>query len=191
MKKMLVLFAALALSMAAVRAQPAPPSDPPAGMPSAPEAPQRPARPPEIWDEHEGGHDHDSTGRMGKERRMLEAVRISRMTEELGLSDEQIAKFFPRMHKMEDAMRGLDRQRRTLIKELDRQLQAKAKEADLRAMVEQIDRLDAQKFQKMESEHAELDKLLTVEQRAKLRVFNHRFDDEIRQVVSALTTTRG
>jgi len=121
---------------------------------------------------------------------MLEAVRISRMTEELGLSDEQISKFFPRMHKMENEIRELDKQRRKLIAELDRQLQAKAKESDLRALVEQLDKLDAQKFQRMESEHAELDQLLTVEQRAKLRVFNHRFDDELRSMVRGIREKR-
>ncbi len=183
MKKMLVLLAALLLAASALRAQPVPLPDPPDAPPAMMD--DRPS--PEQGDSADQGR----MGRMmGKERQMLEAVRISRMTEELGLSDEQIAKFFPRMHKMEDTMRDLDRQRRKLITELDRLLQAKAKDAELRSLVEQLDKLDAQKFQRMEAEHAELDKLLTVEQRAKLRVFNHRFDDEIRSMVRGIREKR-
>ena len=176
MKRTLVLIAALALAVSAVGAQPAPPPDLPDAPPALGDGPQAPGP--------------SDSAAMGKERRMLEAVRISRMTEALNLSDDQIASFFPRMHKMEDEMRQLGRQRRTLIKELERLLQAKAKEAELRPLVEQIDKLDAQRYQRMESEHAELDKLLSVEQRARLRVFNHSFDDEIRTMVRGIREKR-
>ena len=183
MRQQLLFLATLLLAGSVLVAQPAAPP------------PDQPDAPPSLMDDHRSPDPGDSSdGWMGqsldKERRMLEAVRISRMTEELGLSDEQISKFFPRLRKMEEAMRELEHQRHKLIKEMDRQLQASAKEAELRTLVEQIDKLDAQKFQRMESDHAELDKLLTVEQRARLRVFNHHFDDEIRAMVRGIREKR-
>jgi hypothetical protein len=69
------------LSAACAMAQPA--ADPPPGMPSRPDMSQHPVMPPDAWDDPGGAPPCDTVCppmRMGKERKMLEAVRISRMT---------------------------------------------------------------------------------------------------------------
>lgn len=169
------------LIAAAAVAQPA--SDPP----------PRPIMPPEAWDDPGGGPPCDTACppmRMGKERKMLEAVRISRMTEALDLSEDQIAAFFPRLRKMEENRRSLNRQRDELIAELEKTLAGAPKDAELKARLDQLDRIEEQKLRRSLADHAELDALLSIPQRAKLRVFNQRFEDEVRMMVRTIRERR-
>lgn len=128
--------------------------------------------------------------RLGRERRMLEAVRISRMTEALDLTDDQVARFFPRLRKMEEALRALDRQRDSLTAEMERLLAGAPREAELKARLGQLDRIEEHKQRRMLSDRAELDALLSLSQRARLRVFNQRFEDEVRTMVRTIRERR-
>ncbi|MDI6741054.1 MAG: hypothetical protein QME74_11930 [Candidatus Edwardsbacteria bacterium] len=191
MKRYYLPVAICLLAAACAVAQPAP--DPPPGIPSHPNMPQRPIMPPEIWDDPGGGPPCDTACmpvRMGKERKMLEAVRISRMTEALDLSEEQIAKFFPRLRKMEEAMRSFDPQRDRLVADLEKLLAEKGKDSELKSRLDQIDKIEEQKLRRMLAGRADLDALLSVSQRAILRVFNQRFDEEIRSMVRNIRERR-
>jgi hypothetical protein len=128
--------------------------------------------------------------RMGKERRMLEAVRISRMTEALDLSEEQIAKFFPRLRKTEETMRAFDKQRDQLTADLEKLLSDNPRDGDLKAKLDQIDKLEEQKLRRLLADRGDLDGILSVPQRAKLRVFNQRFEDEVRSMVRTIRERR-
>ncbi|MRR09636.1 hypothetical protein EG831_06110 [bacterium] len=128
--------------------------------------------------------------RMGKERKMLEAVRISRMTEALDLSEDQIAQFFPRLRKMEENRRALNRQRDQLIAELEQALAGAPKDAELKARLDRLDKLEEQKLRRELADRAGLDALLTVPQRARLRVFDQRFEDEVRMMVRTIRERR-
>ncbi|MCU0607484.1 MAG: hypothetical protein MUF78_08745 [Candidatus Edwardsbacteria bacterium] len=186
MKRFWSPIAICALAVAAA-AQPLP--EPPDG----PEGRGRPGAPPEYVEERVMIESCDSAcppARMGRERKMLEAVRISRMTEALDLSEDQIARFFPRLRKMEENRRSLDRQRDELIDELEKALAGPLKDAELKARLDQLDKLEQQKLRRTLADHAELDALLSVPQRAKLRVFNQRFDDEVRLMVRTIRERR-
>jgi septal ring factor EnvC (AmiA/AmiB activator) len=177
-KRTLVLLVLTAAAACAV-AQPAP--DPPPGMPPA------------AWNDPGDGPPCDTACpplRMGKERKMLEAVRISRMTEAVDLSEEQIAKFFPRLRKMEESLRAFDKQRDALVDELEKLLAGAPKDAELRARLDQIDKIEEQKQRRRLADRAELDALLSLPQRAKLRVFNQRFEDEVRSMVRVIRERR-
>jgi hypothetical protein len=159
----------------------------------APDLPDRPNMPHETWDDPGGGPPCDTACmpmRMGKERKMLEAVRISRMAEALDLGEEQIAKFFPRLRKLEETRRASDKQRDQLITELEKLLTDSPKDGDLKSKLDQIDKLEEQKLRRLLADRAELDALLSLSQRAKLRVFNERFEDEIRSMVRTIRERR-
>lgn len=190
MKKCLLLL--LALAAAAVCAVTQPVSDPPPGMPSLQNMPQRPIMPPEVWDKTGSGPPCDTIcpAVMGKERRMLEAVRISRMTEAVNLSEDQIAKFFPRLRKMEESLRAFDKQRDDLVTELEKLLADSPNDAELKSKLDQIDRIEELKLRRLLSGRAELDALLSLSQRARLRVFNQRFEEEVRSMVRTIRERR-
>ncbi|MBI5805608.1 hypothetical protein HZA73_06135 [candidate division TA06 bacterium] len=118
-----------------------------------------------------------------KERKMLEAVRISRMTEALELTDLQIAQFFPKLKEMETVQREAGRQQQKYIGQLDSLLIAGAKDQELKTKMAQIENAEAERWQRMRAFKTKLDGILTVKQQAKMLVFNQKFDEEIRDMV--------
>jgi hypothetical protein len=114
---------------------------------------------------------------------MLEAVRITRMTEALNLSQEQMASFFPKLKQLEDDHRQMRRRHQDLVARLEVMMQKRVGERELRAKLDSIDRLRQESLMKMDRIHRELDTILTLEQRARWRVFEENFDDEIRRMV--------
>ncbi|MHB8155908.1 MAG: hypothetical protein ACYDEQ_00690 [Desulfocucumaceae bacterium] len=171
MKKISMLAAVLIMLISALAwAQPGPQGGmmaPPPGMVDGggPGACEEPCPP---WD---------------KERKMLEAVRISRMTETLELSDQQIAQFFPRLKEMESDLKETGRHHQKLLGQLDSLLNAGARDQELKAKMSQIENAEAERRQRMKTFKTKLDGILTVKQQAKMLVFNQKFDEEIRGMV--------
>lgn len=118
-----------------------------------------------------------------KDRKMLEAVRIARMTEALELSDQQIAEFIPKLKQMEEGLMELDKARQRYIGQLDSLLTAGASDKELKAKMSQIDASEAEKWQRMKAFKTKIDGILTVKQQAKMQVFVRKFDEEIREMV--------
>jgi len=176
-----LLLSALAYAQPGMPEQPQPPE--PMEPPGAPAAPA----PPELWGRQPFCED---SCQMNKERRMLEAVRVSRLTEVLKLTDEQIATFIPKLKQLEERQRQLGHQRQKALRELEKRLQASAKEAEIKAKLAELDRLEGERLQRMREMRTELDKLLSIEQQARWRVFNDRFDQEIRDMVKEIRVRR-
>lgn len=118
-----------------------------------------------------------------KDRKMLEALRIARMTEALELSDQQIAEFIPKLKQVEEGLMELDKARQKYIGQLDSLLNAGARDQELKAKMSQIDASEAEKWQKMKAFKAKVEGTLTVKQQARLQVFIQKFDEEIRDMV--------
>jgi len=118
-----------------------------------------------------------------KDRKMLEAMRITRMTETLELSDQQIAQFFPKLKEMEANLREAGKQQQKYIGQLDSLLNAGAKDQVLKVKMTQIENNEVQRWQKMKTFKIKLDGILTVKQQAQMLVFNQKFDEEIRDMV--------
>jgi len=118
-----------------------------------------------------------------RERRMLEAVRVTRMTEYLQLSNDQIAKFFPKLKQLEENQREMRRKHRALVVQLEELLVKKSNDKEIKAKLDSIDKLQKETFKNMEKMHLELDTMLTVQQRAMWRVFDENFDEEIRKMI--------
>lgn len=158
--KNILLIACLALISLPAFAQQAPPPPPDAQCPM--ECPPPP--------EH-------------KERKMLEAVRISRMTEALTLTDDQISKFFPKLKQLEENQRELRKKHRVLVERLETMMKNKAADRDIKSKIDSIDNLRKETYRNRERIFQELDTILSLQQRAMWRVFDENFDDEIRKMV--------
>jgi hypothetical protein len=171
MKKISMLAAVLIMLISASAwAQPGPQDGmmpPPPGMMSGggPGACEEPCPP---WD---------------KERKMLEAVRITRMTEALELTDKQIAEFFPKHKQLEDGLMQLGKTRQKYIGQLDSLLSAGGKEQELKAKIAQIENNEAERWQRMKAFKTYAAGILAVKQQAKMMVFIQKFDEEIRDMV--------
>jgi hypothetical protein len=177
-KTYLILAAGVCLLATAVLAQPGPHG----GMMETP--------PPGGMMEGGGPGPFETGDSHDKDRKMLEAMRIARMTEELQLTDRQIAEFFPKLKEMEASMRGMGKNQRKLINQLDSLLNAGAKEQELKAKMTQIENSEAEKWQQMRACKAKLDGILTVKQKARMLVFNQKFDEEIRDMVRDIRQKR-
>jgi len=118
-----------------------------------------------------------------RERRMLEAVRVTRMTEMLELSNQQISRFFPKLKQMEESQREVRKKHRALVVQLEELMIRKAKDQELKAKLDSLDKLQKETLKNMEKIHQELDAMLTIQQRAMWRIFDQNFDEEIRKMV--------
>lgn len=127
---------------------------------------------------------------MEKERRMLEALRVTRMTEALKLTDDQVARFIPRLKQVEERHRQLRRDRARVLKGLGEILDKPERRGELRSKLEELDKLEREQVQGRLETMRSLDSLLTTEQQARWRVFNERFDQEIREMVKEIRKKR-
>jgi hypothetical protein len=118
-----------------------------------------------------------------RERRMLEAVRITRMTEALDLTNDQMIKFLPKLKQLEDEQRDIRMKHRTMVIQLEGLMKKGSNEKEVKIKLDSIDNLRKESLINMEKIHQELDTLLTLQQRALWRVFDENFDKEIRKMV--------
>ncbi len=127
---------------------------------------------------------------MEKERRLLEAVRVTRMTEALKLSDEQVDRFFSRLKQLEGKRRQLRQEKSRIIEELSRLLEQAEKQKELKTKIEELEKLEQEEREGIRRMMKGLDSLLTIEQQARWRVFNERFDQEIRNMAREIHRKR-
>jgi hypothetical protein len=123
---------------------------------------------------------------MEKERRMLEAIRVIRMTEVLKLTEEQVAKFLPRLKQIEERQRQLRQERSRIIKQLAEILDKQERQKEIKPKLDELDKLDREEMQKTRQMLRGLDSLLSVEQQARWRVFNERFGEELREMAKEI-----
>jgi hypothetical protein len=116
-------------------------------------------------------------------RDMIEDLRIVRLTKELNLTDQQLAKFLPKMREGQAARQDFHQKRMGLVKDLNELLNGKASEKDLQARLSDLDKLEND-FQARERDNRKaLVSQLSVEQQARLVVFQENFEREMRELI--------
>ena len=131
--------------------------------------------------EHQpGGRMHEPFGDPMQQRKHLEELRTLKMLELLNLTPEQEVPFLTAFNQMRQEQRGLDEQADVLLDSMATELQSnKPDEARLRDLVARTRALEKQKFEQLSTFIDKADKLLTVEQTAKLMIFQKRFEKEL------------
>lgn len=127
-------------------------------------------------------------GRPSMER--IERFRKMRLVEMLDLKEEQSVRFFARLNEHENVRKELDRQRDESLDKIERLIRnnGDAKEYDkLFAEVESFHRRIGEEKLKFFNG---LTDLLSVEQRAKLMLFERRFENELREAVREVQQRR-
>ena len=122
---------------------------------------------------------------------MIETIKIWKMTEALDLSEDQAAKFFPKLTQLEAARREFQRRQHLLRDELAVLLrQRPSRDQDIKARLEELDRTEADFKGRERAVKAELRSILSLEQQARLTLFEERFEAEMRSTIQDLRQRR-
>ncbi len=127
----------------------------------------------------------------GEGRRLIETIRIWKMTEALNLSEEQAARLFPRLTQLEASRREFLRRQHLLREELGELLkQRPLRDQEIKARLEDLERTDAEFRGRERAVKNEFRSILSLEQQARLALFEERFDLEMRRTIQDLRQRR-
>lgn len=114
----------------------------------------------------------------------LQQLRFERLHEALGLSRQQAAALHEQMMRSYQEMRGSFQRQQEAIEELEEKLATDpVDEEALRRSLAEVEAARAQMEAQRERHMAELERTLSLEQRAKFLLFNRRFDSRLRELV--------
>jgi len=119
--------------------------------------------------------------------RKLEALRIWRLTQELNLSEEQAAQFFPKIKQMRELRQEHRVARQALLDELESLLaQDPVEPVGLKSVLDSLNTIDDYMRESELKLRQEIADLLTVEQQARLYVFEANFDRQARRMIGQI-----
>ena len=121
-----------------------------------------------------------------KSYRMIEAIKIWKLTEVLDLKGEQMEKFFPKLRKLEEHRKGSFKERRRLLGKLSELIEDKGSDKKILNSIKKISEFDKKKKEEENNLRKEVMSVLTVKQQAKLLLFEERFEAEIRKIIKGL-----
>lgn len=113
----------------------------------------------------------------------IERFKKMRMLEMLELGEEQSARFIARYNEQEQKRRELMKQRDELLDRLEQLLRAKADESEYQKLFIEIIDINRRIGEERLAFFNGLSDLLTIEQRAKLLLFERRFENELREAM--------
>jgi len=132
-----------------------------------------------------------TTGHRPPASRKLEALRIWRLTQELDLNEDQAALFFPKIRAMRELRRQHRLVRRALLDDLEERLAADPVDPALLTPI--LDSLATIEDNLREAElglRREINAILSIEQQARLYVFEAGFDRQARHVINQIREDR-
>jgi len=124
-------------------------------------------------------------------REKLEALRIWRLTEELNLTEDQSAQFFPKLKKLRQLREERRDNRRALIDELTKEL-AKDSSATprLKQLLDSLQTVDDNYRDSERKVRREISQILTVQQQVRLLLFQETFERQTRHVIKQIERGR-
>ncbi|MBI4557421.1 MAG: hypothetical protein HY706_07555 [Candidatus Hydrogenedentes bacterium] len=125
---------------------------------------------------HEGWKDGDI-------KEMIEKLWMVRLTEQLGLNDEQTVLVIRRAKDHREQLRKLAEQRQQLLRELKESVRAGGPEADIQNKLEALAQHDRESVERRWRAFEATAEGLNATQRAKLYVFISEFDNDMRRLV--------
>ena len=126
-----------------------------------------------------------------KSYRMIEAIKIWKLTEILDLNSEQMEQFFPKLRKHEEHRKNTFSERRILLQELRELLDQEKSDKNILTSINKITEFDKKKRDEEEKLKKEVMEVLSVKQQAKFLLFEERFEGEIRKIIKGLWKEKG
>ena len=126
---------------------------------------------------------------VGELQQLLDAMELTRARTALELSDEQFARFMPRLEALQAARRRAEMQRTRAVNELRRMIQAADPQMEdrMKERLAEITAIDARAATEQQSALEAVNEVLTVRQQALFRIFEEQME---RQKADLLTRAR-
>jgi len=141
------------------------------------------AQPPDSGPGHRGGPWGGRHRRADVEAR-VRTMKIWKMTEELNLSEDQAAKFFPMQNQMENKMDEIDQDRQIKMMELDNEVwKEKPDGKKINDLMEKLETLEKSMLDLRLKFRQDVRGVLTPEQMGKMVLFHQRFPDMMRDAI--------
>lgn len=120
----------------------------------------------------------------GKPKKMIHAIRIWKLTEELDLSEEQLAKFLPKLNRLDDTKEEFHKKRADAIKEMRHLLESeKVSEKELKKKIGEIEGIRKEFEKEKDKTRAEIKKILTIPQQARFIIFQEKFERHMKEII--------
>jgi Spy/CpxP family protein refolding chaperone len=113
----------------------------------------------------------------------IERFKKMRMLEMLELNEEQSVRFIARYNEHENKRRDLMRQRDEVLDKIERLLRIKADAKEYEKLFTEVVEINRRMGEDRLNFFNSLSDLLTIEQRAKLLLFERRFENELREAM--------
>ena len=110
---------------------------------------------------------------------------------ELALSDAQMEQILPKIEEVTKRRTQAHRERAQIVRRLNQGLREGATDVELRGLLDELDRLEAEAQELERSARAEIDGMLTVRQSVKYRFFAQRFRQEMNRRIQDMRGRRG
>ncbi|MCX7995857.1 MAG: hypothetical protein N3A65_08850 [candidate division WOR-3 bacterium] len=123
-------------------------------------------------------------------REIIEKVRIYKLTEELDLTEEQMAKLFPKLKDMRKFESEFHRQRLELIHELKNLLEKKVNDQEIVKVLDKFQELQRKRYEAHLKEIESIKQILTPVQQARFIIFQEEFEREIRDLIREVRKRR-
>jgi hypothetical protein len=132
------------------------------------------------------GAQQDAATGLGREElvKVIDAYVLSNLQENLGLSDDEFVRILPLVKTWQTNRRAHQQRRVSALGEMRRLLErGAATEARLRELLSELKRADADEETTRRQDIDAIDAQLSVEQQAKLRVFEARIQERLREIL--------
>ena len=124
-------------------------------------------------------------------KRLIETIKIWKMTEALNLDEDQAAKLFPKLAQLEASRREFHGRQRLLRDELIELLkQRPLRDEEIKMRLDQLDRAETDFRGHEQVVRGGLRSILSLEQQARFALFEDRFETEMRSVIQDLRQRR-
>ncbi len=130
-------------------------------------------------------------GQGEKPMERLERLRNLRMVEMLDLKEDESVRFFARLKEHDDTRHELRKERNDVLDKIERLVRNHAADAEYEEPFAQVAAIDQKIAEENRNFFAGLKDILTVEQRAKLLLFERRFESELRDAIREARLRRG
>jgi hypothetical protein len=122
--------------------------------------------------------------------KLIEAIKIWKISEFLELDEDQMIAFFPKLKKIEKHRRESYKQRREMLEKMKKQLDKRQSDEAIKKTIDEVMTFDKQTKEREQELREEIMSVLTVTQQAKLLIFEERFEREIRNIIKEMKKER-
>ncbi len=125
----------------------------------------------------------DGPPREGRSMERIERFKKMRLVEMLDLKEDQSVRFFARLNEFDNTRRELNHQKNEALDKIERLIRNKADQKEFEVAFDAVEGLNRRIGEEKLKFFNGLTDLLSIEQRAKLMLFERRFESELREAM--------